>query len=103
MLRVEQRPLFGAHLACLRNHRDVCDTSTRKTGVHVVTDEAQKLVGDGGWQTSQAGEQWFSEYIVLTLQILKQMPGPNPRIRFNWSGLKPDAIFRRHCQDKCSV
>lgn len=48
MLRVEQRPLFGARLACLRNHRDVCDRSTRKAGVHVVTDEAQELVGDGG-------------------------------------------------------
>lgn len=75
VLWAEERPVSGACLACLRNHKTVCDMSARKAGVGVVADEVQELVGGGGGRPTSGSGRWFSEYVVLTLRTLKTRLG----------------------------
>lgn len=87
VLWAEERPVSGACLACLRNHKTVCDMSARKAGVGVVADEVQELVGGGGWKTDL--RQWKVVLGVCCTHSAnsENTPGPNRRICFNGSGL----------------
>lgn len=67
VLWAEERPVSGACLACLRNHKTVCDMSARKAGVGVMADEVQELVGGGAVEDRPQAVEGGSRSMLYSL------------------------------------